>query len=49
VAGYLRSLTVQVVLLAATAVAAMIGAAVVAVPSDGDATRACVDLGSCFF
>jgi hypothetical protein len=35
------------VLLAATAAAALIGAALIAVPLEGEATRACVDLGTC--
>ena len=43
-----RALTVQTVLLAATALAALIGAAMMAVPSEGEATRACVDLARCF-
>jgi hypothetical protein len=43
-----RALTLQTVLLAATAMAALIGAAMMAVPSEGEATRACVDLALCF-
>jgi hypothetical protein len=43
-----RALTLQTVLLAATAMAALIGAALMAVPSEGEATRACIDLALCF-
>ncbi len=43
-----RALTLQTVLLAATAMAALMGAAMMAVPSEGEATRACVDLALCF-
>jgi hypothetical protein len=42
-----RSFALQTMLLAATAVAALVGAALIAVPTEGEATRACVDLGTC--
>jgi len=40
-------MTLQAALLAATAVAALLGAALIAVPLEGDAIRACVDHGTC--
>jgi hypothetical protein len=39
---------VQTALLAAAAMAALIGAAFMAVPSEGEVARACLDLGLCF-
>jgi hypothetical protein len=40
-------LTLETVLLAVTATLAMIGAALIAVPSTGDATSVCLDFSKC--
>jgi hypothetical protein len=42
-----RALTLKTVLIAAAAVAALIAAALVAVPSAGEGAWPCLDLGKC--
>jgi hypothetical protein len=43
-----RALTLQILLLAATAIAALTGAAFISVPSEGEVVLACIYLGLCF-